>query len=323
MLLIDNLYENIFEKHAGDFDEINIITGYASSTFLKKVLDDFKYLKINLYIGMCSEGVTKSNHMVYQEITNNSECNVFYQIKSKPTHMKVYQFKNKVSSLCFLGSPNFSENGFYHNNEILALVDNIQDSLFYNQLQNSLICTAENVEDFINIIDDEILFYESDSDEITVAKEPKGIYGLGNWSVKDNILLLINRLYTRKNLLFYNKFSFAVVLPEESDVSWYYRGINDNPPYIKQNNQIRFAEVFPENLTFKVYAADYIFDCRLGGKYNSNLYFLNTNIYEYFARKLKLVEKKPINAYELDKLGINKLYLERVNELEYTLKFEE
>lgn len=323
MLFIDNLYDNIFKKYAVDYEEINIITGYASGTFLTSVMDDFKNLKINLYIGMYNEGISKRSHSIYKEITNNTPSNVFYQIKNKPTHMKVYQLKNKSNSLCFLGSANFSENGFHHNNEILALVGNVQDSLFYNQLQNSIICTAENIEDYINIIDDVVVFTESEIDEITIANDSKGIYGVGDGGLKNNISLLINRLYTRKNLLFYNKFSISVVLSEESDVSWYYRGINDNFPYIKQNNQIRFAEVFPENLTFKIYAPDYIFDCRLGGKYNSNLYFLNINIYEYFARKLNIVEKTPINAYELDKLGVNKLYFERVNELEYTLKFEE
>lgn len=321
MIFIDDLYENIFRKHANEFCELDIITGYASGTFLKRVLDEFKHLNINLFVGMYKEGISRANHKIYTELTRNTSINVFYQVSDKPTHMKIYRFKKDNAKLCFVGSSNFSENGFEYNNEILTIVNGLDEEIFKNQLKNSLLCTSENIEDYIKIYEDSSIIEGSLVNEVVATYNFKG--GNKYNSVSKSMGLLLNKLYTRRNNSFYKKFSFSVVLPKESDVSWYHRGVNDNPPYIKQNNQIKFFEVFPNDTTFKIYAPDQIFECEIGGKYYSNLYFRNVNIREYFVEKTGLNPESLIEADTLEAFRINKWCIERINEIEYVLLFEE
>ena len=78
-------------------------------------------MNINLYIGMSQEGIITENHNKYIQIMNKHDrVNVYYQVIGELTHIKLYSFSKEEVFKNFMGSVNFTENGFIYNNELLC-----------------------------------------------------------------------------------------------------------------------------------------------------------------------------------------------------------
>ena len=112
-LIVSDLYERIMQANADEFDCLRVITGYSSGDFIKKVLSDFPNLNIELYLGMARQGVSIRDHDYYQSITQKGVVKVCYVTDKPMIHQKVMEFYNSRDRIGYVGSANFSFNGFF------------------------------------------------------------------------------------------------------------------------------------------------------------------------------------------------------------------
>lgn len=141
-----DLYKQIIIPFAETSSRLQVISGYASAAFLKRVSQQFSHLQIDLYIGMTHQGVSQQDHELYCALTKqaNGIC-VYYQITPVPNHMKILRFECENNTHTFVGSANFSENGFLYQREIMAKINDPLQYLFDEQHKNSLLCTDERI----------------------------------------------------------------------------------------------------------------------------------------------------------------------------------
>lgn len=321
-MFIDNLYENIIEKDFKDYHTIKILSGYGSGLFLEKVIRECPELKIDLYLGMTKEGVATNSHQTFQELTkNNPNINVYYQIKGRPNHMKIYSlFKNKKKSKSFVGSANFTENGFEYNKEILVEGNLDFTEIFDTQQINSLICTHSDIEKYVSI-------------NSAVIEEPVPCEEEAN--TKGRLVATENNSYHSKNrklismrnkanYKYYKEFEIEVV--KSNDKNWEFTGINNGlyggVPHITIGNTLYLKKVFPrENDFLLITDEEKEYKVRVSAKKRDALYFKDIDIYEHFRSKLRWEQKKAISHDDLKAIGCNKIKFIRLDKFKYYIDF--
>ncbi len=155
MYLLTNLEEQVLNiPYKLGYRRLRILTGYASSPFLMHVLDHYPDIELELIIGMASkDGVQIWDHTMFQEIVeNNTRITIKYQMELPGIHTKIYHWYGNINnkSITFIGSANFSWNGFRDQRELLCKVNykNINDVF---EVTNVINCTDQNVEYYINL----------------------------------------------------------------------------------------------------------------------------------------------------------------------------
>lgn len=345
-----NLYENIFGKIANNYTHLRIISGYASASFLSRVINDFPHLKIELFLGMTLHGVSKNNHLEFQSLIKRYEnINVFYQIKGKPNHMKILEFSTKTSNKIFIGSANFSENGFFNHKEVLTEIDFLPESLFIDQVNDSLICNDKSINDFIKFYDEDTndlslvndkidsaaSLVEVDECEVSNELENENVLQQNATTISSKIKGNVGKrksikswslLRGRIDYEYYLSFEVTVILQRNNNPRWANKGINawvdGRNPVLVQTPKLLFAKVFPCNEKFSIYTDDNkLFNAKLTGKFNGELEVLNFNLYDYIRERIGLVEKRPISYDDLVSNGYATMYFTRINHNEYKMSF--
>ena len=142
-MIIENLYNEILVKPIveSDVNELYIVSGYASATFLRRHLHEIESLgienfRINLIVGMPSK---KSDHNAFLQIHEEYNSNIrgYYYNGSVPVHSKVYSWLNDDNPVSgFSGSANYSQYGFFANKQINQMnADSpIEIKTFYDSL---------------------------------------------------------------------------------------------------------------------------------------------------------------------------------------------
>ena len=320
-MFINNLYENIIKVDFKDCHTINILSGYASGVFLEKVITECPNLKIELYLGMTKEGLLTGNHKIFQDLTkNNPNINVYYQIKGPPNHMKIYSlFKNGKQIKSFVGSANFTENGFEHNKEILVESNLDFLDIFDVQKINSLICTHSDIEKYVSInnavIEDPLL-----GEEEAETKEPFNTEN-NKYNLKNDKLISVKN---KANYKYYKEFEIEVV--KSNDKNWEFTGINnglyDGTPHITIGNTLYLKKVFPRDDDFLLITDEgKEYKVRVSAENRDALYFIDIDIYEYFRNKLNWEQKKPIRHEDLEEVGYNKMKFIRLDKFKYYIDF--
>lgn len=323
---IENLYSQIIINNSNIYTNLRVISGYSSANFLRKVSLNFPQLQIELFIGMSLEGISINNHKLYNEIQKkNKNIKVYYQIEMPNNHMKIIEFFDGNFKKSYVGSANFSENGFFHQQEIMIESELNFDWIFSNQKKISKLTTDTNIERYINFYEDEILKSEIVNDLDTSFKN------LTSEKRKDNHTrtLKMQSLRRKINTDFYKKFSISTVLPKEFNWKWDKSGINnrfDNGiPELEETPKISFELVFPTLKKFKIYTATgNIITAELSGRENKRkIKFENFDLYQYIADYIGLNEIRPISYEDLIKKECLLLHFTRINELEYIMSLEE
>ena len=154
MYLLNDLEHHVFEiPYQNGYRKIRILSGYASSAFLTHILTRYPKIEIDLIVGMAiKDGIRRWDHEQYTQIsTENSRITISYQMEYPAIHTKVYYWYDEHlrTSTAFIGSSNFSWNGFRDQNELLGEVNysNIEEVFNISQTIN---CNDPNVEDRIN-----------------------------------------------------------------------------------------------------------------------------------------------------------------------------
>ena len=158
------------------YRNLKILSGNVSPILVTKILDEFSDLNLKIYVGMVSQdGISEFTHLAFQHLVKRyvNRLDVFYQITKPGQHSNVYYWENPLNlgldqKKVFVGSANFTLNGFYHRNEILVEHDGDVEQLFDHL--NIIDCTSTNVSEEIIIHHDKeselIVLYEDEQLDI-------------------------------------------------------------------------------------------------------------------------------------------------------------
>lgn len=322
----NNLYENILKPNAEKYNELNIISGYASANFLNEITNTYPSLKINLYVGMTQQGISFKNHERFIAIQNGiSNVNIYYQIKGDNTHIKALEFSNENSNVTYLGSANFTNNGFNENREAMVKVDTSIANKITEQLNLSLLCNDKDILKYIKL-------YADDQDELNELKRPFKKLELENEEKENGVNTaesqIINKLISQFRLPSFSKYLseqkymlLPIVVNINSNKDWYKVGINNihsetgnNRPCLVQNTLLSLDKFFPASESFNIETFDgYNIKAELSGKFNRELHFVNFDIYQYTKKLLGLTTDKTISYETLNKFGYNYYIFEKID----------
>lgn len=315
----ENLYENIIEKHAPNAIELNVITGYSSANFIRFISKKFSHLKINIFLGMTSLGITRSDHDAFVSIVddNNPRISIYYQIYDPPTHRKCYQFVfNDLSDITFLGSSNFSNSGFFSHNEILAEVVFDMNQLLCDQKKISINCTDSSISRYIDFYSSKSLLVES------IEEENRNMF-----KTVPSIEPIQNRrlaITHEKEIKFFRRFSIPIMRKDDPRSL---RGINEKlrggSSYLQDSPGSNFTDYFIPNQKIKVVVEDFSFelDMRMRTGPRNKIYWENLDMYDFFSEIVGLNNGEEIEFDDLCKYGIENMYMERIGELMYRANF--
>ncbi|WP_157948777.1 phospholipase D family protein [Staphylococcus chromogenes] len=322
-----SLFQEVFESNLKKYKSVRIVSGYASASFLEDLLKINNDLKVDLYIGMTHEGISIQNHELFKKMSEKlNNVKVYYQVKGKPTHIKLYEFYNGIDKCQYVGSANFSENGFYKNNELLVETYLNTQDIFNLQNENSLSCLDENIENYI-------LFYEENVEKIKddLSQEPKKVENediddldVTNTQIDDDKLenettiTKIKKFNLKNNITKpIRNFMLPIVTDKKANLLWHKVGINNifsnGDPCLVRSNQRSLKDILPTSFKIQMYNGK-TYDANLKGKFGKELHIEGWNLYSEIAKIIGLTEKRPINHEDLLKLGFSDFYLVKKEE---------
>lgn len=363
MVFAENLYQNIIKIEAEKFSQLKVITGYASANFLLKIKNEFPLLKIKLFIGMASQGISIEDHSAYKLMMSESDfIQVYYQIKGAPTHIKLLNFSSKLAESTYIGSANFSSNGFGEQKELMAKIEFDSSELFEDQNSNSILCTSKEVEKYIKFYKatDTQMFskeifssfeqtpreedeQEKISNDVELSKELEQVnsstkklktdtYPIKRVKEKkdkssDENILLIKKWRNISSIREYNSIEVEIVKAKEQDVRWSTSGINGifggSEVYLQQGPGKSLSEILPPKGRFSLITDDGIsLEAELFGAFSKKIRFIDFDILNYILKRIGILEKRPISITDLDFYGRNTILFEKLDENKYILNFE-
>ncbi|MDB6352154.1 NgoFVII family restriction endonuclease [Trichococcus sp. K1Tr] len=340
----ENLYKRVIEDPAIHFNQLKIISGYASAKFLKRVTDDFPDYQITLIIGMATQGISMQNHQAFREICKKfANVQVFYQIESPPTHMKIYQwYVSGEPGVSFIGSANFSETGFFGQKEILSPVIDIFSKLIDEVLLKSMFCLDEQVLNKIPLYDEEGNALDSErecNNELINFKEqsPKKV---NNQNISENFRDYAHNKVDLKRLLLnnlrltpYNHVTIELMLKD--DPHWESKSLNiwTRPNNTKENSYIDIdrtnklgdskLDFFPRGINIQLISDDNKeWIVKRAGEYGKYLIVVEgMNFYEYFSTRLGIKEDRAISYDDFYGYGRTKVDFYKLNGDQFLLDF--
>jgi len=120
-MLISDLYDRTLIKPSLESDSLYIVSGYASAVFARRHLQDLlthsPKARVNLIVGMNSQ---KNDHLAFVQLHKEfaGRFQGYYYAKTPQVHCKVYGwFRGKKSVVGFAGSANYSQMGFFENQQ--------------------------------------------------------------------------------------------------------------------------------------------------------------------------------------------------------------
>ena len=303
LLIFNHIFESVFLKNVGQIKKIRILTGYTSGKFLKFFVDEFPNIPIEVYIGMSQLGIKKSDHEVYQMLSQASNFYLYYQIVGNNTHIKLFEIEYYDHIETYVGSANFSASGMFEQNEVMTFVDSNNDSLFLKQFNQSVAVSDQRATELL--LDDNETYIGTDDLSITEKK-------------LDQYRRMCNP-YTvsfRRNSIFLNKFKVPLVT-ETLNCKIHNK---DGKTIIRFPSSFRARTKFPIDKNISLFYENMELQCAIDGKFNSELQFENQNLAEILLSKLRcsfdLLEEELI-AY-----GASDILFERINETEYIISFK-
>lgn len=291
MIHTENLYSSIILKNAKNIKKFRVITGYSSGLFIERVLQDCPNASIELYIGMALQGISKIDHLRYIRLSRRKNVNVFYVYRLPNVHQKIIEITdNSGDQITYVGSANFSENGFGKQSEILTTVADDLDGVFKTIKDQVALCSDKEILQYILLTNDNLVLKKDSTNSKVQIRKNRGM----------------------KNLLQCDEYLKIPLLRKEwrQDVA-----INAKIPYLDLvgTNYGHFFEKTEEckiNFRNKTLVADRY------GDFGKRLYFKNVNLREFVKKYLNirseeitfedventwiLIEKNMFGEYNMD-----------------------
>ncbi|MBY0001441.1 NgoFVII family restriction endonuclease [Priestia aryabhattai] len=201
MYYIKDLEKEVFELpyKRKNFRKIKILTGYASSAFLFHILEQYPDIEIDLIIGMAKkDGINSWDHERYLQLVNEyPKVNIYYRTLSPGIHSKIYYWYDDEytdNSITFVGSANFSWNGFRDQIELLVEANHENIDQVFNVAKLHLIsCTNPNVEEHINFVNLRLKRTFKANEEVQIVEEAR--------NPKNNCVQLLDLPYVDLSLM--------------------------------------------------------------------------------------------------------------------------
>ncbi|MEG1045962.1 phospholipase D family protein [Carnobacterium sp.] len=318
-IISSNLYESVLLQLAKNAYKLKVISGYGSVSFLEKIIGKFPNLLIDLYLGMTPQGISEQSHIGYLECTSQNEnVKVFYQVENPVTHIKLYTFEySDGSTISFVGSANFTENGFVNWNECLLKTSEDTRYLFDLQLKKSILCSDKDVEKYIEFFKEE----NSGSFNTNVFSQE----GMNINTSSD-----IKKRNTRENFRSkiagnsYNEFKIPVLF--ENMPSWKTDGVNakfsQRQGYLTQSNAFPYRRIFPieKEIIFETYDGKILHG--FVPEYDVRRLIFKEDIHKYLAECMNHLFNEPISFNSLVQYGCKHLILYKISDNHYLLDFE-
>lgn len=238
MLHNSNLLDHVFSTpYENDFDTVQISSGYASPEFLVFILNKFPNLSIDLTIGMIpKDKIFKSNHSAFVDLMSRyPKLTVSYVTSPQPNHSKIYHWLHSQTNetKTFVGSANFSINGFLINQETMLQSNEVTIQDLSTNLSTTL-CTSEEATSFVK--DDLPLESEipNEKEYIALATESEKadlIYSEADLNILRDYskVVRINRIHSNTNHVKH--------LPRGGGFSSISGNLNSTTQFLKQQNE--------------------------------------------------------------------------------------
>lgn len=308
-MITENLYNQILIQPVYDgYNELFIVTGYSSATFLRKHLCDTlninPKIKIKLIIGMNQK---RRDHSAYLNLKSNypKQFDGYYYSGKPEVHAKVYCWRNEQNkSLGYSGSANYSQYGFFCDKQQNQMVNGSSVEIF--DFFNSLLEDSIPINKYI-LKDDEILEHET----IKGSLPPGHI----EWVVPDTSV--------RISLL-----SKDGKLPKKSGLNWGQRpeyNRDPNQAYLSIRSDARKQGFLPEKkYTFTLLTDDNVtMDCTVQQEGRKAISTTNDNseLGVYFRNRLNVTSGAMITEQHLKDYGRSDFLLKKLDEETFFLDF--
>lgn len=329
VILKNDLFNEILLNPAGEFDELCVVSGFATpamaSHHLQAVKDihNREDLKVNLIIGMTPTdlGISKAHHKNFVKLVGEKgvfKCS-YINPEADPTHSKVYIWlKNGIPQKAFLSSANYTLNAFKRlQDEVATECDPGEAYDYYkSKLPLSWYCNIPEAEALVREeqavitkvkIDHEILA----ENQTTPPVAEIGIEGV-DWV---NLPLFVER---------------EERIHASSGLNWGHRPENKynrekNQAYIPIPRRIAQSGFFPPaKQHFSVITSDgFPFVCRVAQDGDKAIETPNDNseLGRYFRSRLGIADGAFVNLEDLDRFGNRYVKFTKINEEEYYMEF--
>jgi hypothetical protein len=304
-IVFDDLYNNIIKANSKKYRNLRVITGYSSAIFIKKIVSEFPNLNLTIYIGMARHGILKKDHVAYCNLVKENKVKIHYQITDPGTHQKVLEFYNNGNDhIGYIGSANFSENGFGQQREVMAVLEDDLSIVFRKQAKLCLSCVDSKTSELIPISEcisnNQFAMLES---QIEVNQPSFD---------KNNIRRYENNFLVAKDSTVQYGY-VAQLVPDQYDQM--HSGINAEPSFI----YLTGLESMSSN-SFRLMVGKNKYSAYRGGELNRNVMLKDEDIGNVIRKILKIPENRKVGLNTLKKIGCVKVSLIPVGFNQYTLE---
>lgn len=301
MILYDLYNEVLIQPVQKGANNLFVVSGYASATFVNRHLRDCNDFKLNLIIGMSGR---RSDHLGYMNLYRrfHGRFSGYYLQGTPPVHCKIYGwFNNEDELFGYSGSANYSQYGFFTDKQVNQLIhtDPVSIRSFYEELLDRCIPIHEYEYD-IGEDDDLLLEYE----------QLEGSVGPGEilWEYPDK----------KVRISFLSKNG---TLPTRSGLNWGQRPEHNRDPnqaYLSLRKDARKEGFLPElALTFTLITDDnHSMDCAVAqqGRKAIHSTYDNSEIGLYIRNRLGVSSGEPVRREDLERYGRTDYTIEKINE---------
>lgn len=307
-IVFNDLYKRIVVKNSPKYNRLRVITGYSSASFIKKVLNDFPNLELTIYIGMARQGIFDGDHYSYCQLVEGGNAKIYYQVESPDTHQKILEFRNANNDhIGYVGSANFSENGFEVQREAMAIVNEDLTNVFKDEEDLCLLCTDPKVRKLISISKDEMRYHV---DMPKKTEHPQNDFNKNSEQFFDNSSYFIS-----EDAEFRYDFK-AQLIPDQYDQLD--SGINADPSYIY------LTDIYNDTLSkkdfFYLNIAGHDHKAYCGGVLDHYIMLRDGNIGNEIRRMLNIPANKKVDLNILKKAGCTKVALSLSGQNKYILE---
>lgn len=302
-IIFDDLYMKVIKRNAARFDHLRVITGYSSATFVGRVLMDFPNINLTIYIGMSRQGISKEDHSSYCRLVRDGKAEIYYQINDPGTHQKILEFYNNGKDhICYVGSANFSENGFYQQREVMVACKDDLSLLFKTESSMCLSCVDPRVTNYIPISED------APKDHVNVIEK-----NLPEETDETNNRFFDNSSYfiSQDSAIQYG--FEAQLIPDQYDQL--HSGINAEPPYIYLTELVGGP---PSR--FKLRIAENEYEAYCGGMLGRNIMLKKEDIGSKMRQMLNIPQGAKVDLAVLKKIGCTQVSLSPIGINQYKIE---
>jgi HKD family nuclease len=302
----DAMAEEILIRPAEECDELHILSGYATSSMLKRhlgILDEIlassgKKVKIGIVVGMVpKDGLSIVEHKGFKDIASSRPevaCS-YVMIGRKPAHSKLYIWlKDGSPAKAFVGSANYTQNAFFGDQiEVMHPCDPSAAEEYYQSFSGcTAFCDHDEIEDMVIIVRDAGRELKRKIDDAEDAERSN--------AESKNVVRL--SLLTAKG-----------TMGRRSSLNWGQReGRDRDQAYIPMPSKIAKSGFFPPKNTIMTVMTDdgIVLQCKTAGNKNETPIAKqietpndNSELGRYFRRRLGLPSGAYVSLEDLRRYG--------------------